>query len=234
MTSRGAPPLDVGSEAGDRGARRFEIVADALVREVQYDFEAGNDFDNLITPSPSPFGQAARERARRERDGTIGPRADHQGDGLGLGEIEASVEKCPPGELARRRQPRAAGDDPLGHHPQQGGGAMTRELDDVLARIRARRAHDGAERFVDALAALRVDDADQAKCVRGELRERDRALEQGTDDRDRVRPADANHPDGALAYRRRDGGDRIVGAQGFRLGRRLWPRASRACARVGP
>ena len=234
MTGRGTPPLDVGSEAGDRGTRRFEIVTDALVREVQHDFEAGDDFHDLIAQSANPFGQVACERARRECDSAIGPRADHQRDGLGLGEIEAAVEECPPGELARRRQPRAAGDDPLRHHPQQRRGAMTRELDDVLARVRARRAHDGAERFVDALVALRVDDADPAKCVRGELRERDRALEQGTDDRDRVRPADANHPDGALTYRRRDGGDRIVGAGGFRLGRRLWPRASRACARVGP
>src|SRR3989441_736802 len=130
--------------------------------------------------------------------------------------------------------PRAAGENPRVDHPEQRRRAVTREFDHVLRGVRTRRAHDGAERLVDTLAALRVDDGDAPHPVRRKRREGYRGPEQGSHERNRVPTAHANHPDGAFTDGRRDGNDRVVGARGLRPGWRPWPRASRACARVGP
>ena len=234
MTRGYGPAVDVGSEPRDDRTGPIRIVADAFLGKVELDLEAGDDVDERVAHGSYTISEPAGERACRERDGALGPCADHQRDGLGLGEIDAAVEERSPGELAGRRQASATPGDPLRHHPQKRRRSMTRQLDDVLAGIRPRREHDGAQRLVHALAALGVDDADPTKRVRGKCRQRNGAAKQGSNDRDRVRPAHANHPDGALAERRRDGDDRVVGARGLRPGRRLWPRALRACARVDP
>ena len=78
--------------------------------------------------------------------------------------VVISVMACPWSETLETIA-RAAGHDPLRHHPQEGRRAMTGQLDDVLAGIRPRRQHDRAQRLVDTLSALGIDDADPAKYV---------------------------------------------------------------------
>ena len=228
------PSLGLGTEPAYSRSGRLDVVAHAFLGKVERDLEAGDDVDESGLEAPDLVGEPARERARRQSDGAIGPRADHQRHGLGLSKVEAAIEERAARELSGRRQARAAGDEPLHDHPQQRRRSVTRELDDVLAGIGARRPHDRAQRRVDALAALGIDDGDAPQRVRRQRRERGRGAEQGSDDRDRVGATHANDPDRALADRRRDGDDRVVGARALRPGWRPWPRASRGSAPVGP
>jgi hypothetical protein len=45
---------------------------------------------------------------------------------------------------------------------QKGRGAVTRELDDVLAGVRAGRSHDDIQGVVQPLTSRRIDDDDKA------------------------------------------------------------------------
>src|SRR5262249_54907846 len=126
VTSGRGPAVDVALKACDRRARSIAIVADALLGKIQLDLEPGDDLDERISHGSNTLGETARERARRESDGAIGPRADHQRDGLRLSEIDTAVEERAPRELAGRSQARAAGDDPPSHYAKQRRRAVTR------------------------------------------------------------------------------------------------------------
>jgi hypothetical protein len=104
---------------------RVDVVGHALLREVECHLEARDDINEPGLQAADLLGQPARQRTRRQCNGAIGPRADHQRDGLGLRQVEAAVQERAAGELAGRRQARAAGDKPQENQSQQGRRAVT-------------------------------------------------------------------------------------------------------------
>jgi hypothetical protein len=105
-----------------------------------------------------PASELTRNAARRQLDRALRTRADQQRHGFGLRQIEAAVQERAPCEFAGLGQPCAVRDKSLEESAQECGGAMTRELDDILAGVRAGRSHDDTERFVQPLASHRIDD----------------------------------------------------------------------------
>jgi len=137
--ARGLEPLlGLGTKPADGHPGRPDVLAHAFLGEVERDLEARDDVDESGLKVPDLVGQAARERARRQSDCAIRPRADHQRHGLGLSKVEAAIEERAARELAGRRQARAAGDEPLHDHPQERRRSVARELDDVLTGIGTR------------------------------------------------------------------------------------------------
>ena len=131
--------------------------------------------------------ESARERARRERDRTIRPGADHQRHGLGLREIETAIQKCSTRELAGRGQPSAAGDDPLRH--QSSATPVSR---DTTAPRRPRPCTSAAPASPRTARCRRALSSSRRRCRRGEARVREmRPMERRSgagDRRSRSRP----------------------------------------------
>src|ERR1039457_221525 len=72
--------------------------------------------------------------------------------GLGLREVYAPVQKSAARKLARLRQPRAAGEHGIQNHFRRQDAAVAGDFNNVLARERARGAHDGGQNFINDFA----------------------------------------------------------------------------------
>lgn len=111
---------------------------------------------------------------------------DEVGNRLGLGEVEAAVQKGALGEFTGFGMPRPAGEDAGEDLAGDDGSTMATDLDGVLASVRARGAEDGEQHLVDP--AFSIDHVAVKHGVGGCAR-RDRLiaagrLEAGVSDRD--------------------------------------------------
>lgn len=79
-------------------------------------------------------------------------RFDQVADGFGLGQIDAAEEIGAEGEFAGRRETCAELDGTLNTIAKDDGGAVARDLDDVLAGKAARRFKVSGDDFIDGLA----------------------------------------------------------------------------------
>src|SRR5690349_10005183 len=105
-----------------------------------------------------PASELTGNAAGSQLDRAFGARADQQRHGFGLRQLETAVQERAPREFARLRQPRAVRHEYLKERAQKGRGAVTRDLDDVLAGVRAGRSHDDTESVVQPLTSRRIDD----------------------------------------------------------------------------
>src|SRR5262249_7983687 len=118
-----------------------------------------------------------------------------------------AVLEGPPRELARLGRPRARRQ----HRPQDAcevqRAAMAVNLGDILARVRARGAHEHRQHVVEPLPADRI----AGNCMK-QLTIVAGAPDHSRQDLGRHRPRHPDDADTAAARRRRDGGDRVAHA----------------------
>ena len=139
-------------------------------------------------------------------------RMDQIRHGLGLREINASVQKGAAREFAGLGQPRAVFEQRVEHQLRGQNTAVTGNLHRVLARERARRAQHGEQHFVNHLSAA------HDFAVLDRVRRRDGRFQgifaggQKTfvGDRQRLRAGNADDGQPAFTERRGDGGDGVV------------------------
>ena len=74
------------------------------------------------------------------------------GHGLGLGQVELSIQICPLGELTRLGHSRVTAKTRVENAFEDDGPAVALKLHDILACVAMRAAHHHDERFVDHLA----------------------------------------------------------------------------------
>ena len=188
----GEQTLDFG---GDLAARR---QSDVLVGEIDFDFQMGANRDDLRAHFVDARGQCAGELRQRIRKRGIAARGDDVGDGFGLGQIDAAVEKCAAGEFAGLGKARAGGDGDRDDAADNELAAMALDFGDILAGKACRMRHHECERAIDARAGGGIDDVAQAHRAGGELA-RVRGAEDGVEDRECARAGEADDRDGAEA-----------------------------------
>ena len=94
----------------------------------------------------------------------FGARVDQIRDGLGLREVNATVEKRAARELARFGQTRAVGEQRVEHEFCRQQSAVAGNFDRVFARECARRAQDGEQHFINDFFV--ANDFAELNCVR--------------------------------------------------------------------
>ena len=185
-------------------------VVNLILGEIDRRLEVRDEPEALLPHGVDLPREMTREMPLRHAQRAIRARAHDLHDRLRLREVEASGEERPLRELAALREPRARGEHEREHAAHDDAAAVARELDDILARIGVRRAHDEREHLVDG-RAVRCDDMTVEHALRACVREplaRDRT-EHPVRDRERARTADAQHADARFPGRRRDGSNRI-------------------------
>ena len=169
----------------------------------------------IIAEAIDAVGKFAGQLFAGGGGGQFRARMDQVGDGFGLGEIDAAVEKCATREFAGSGEAGAIFED--GVQDEFGGehAAVAGDLDDVFAGECARGAQDTEEDFIDDAAG--ADDFAEMNCVRrGERRARARfpdGMEARVRDGEGLLAGEAHHGDASFAQWRGDGRDG-VGVQG--------------------
>ena len=107
--------------------------ADVFVGEIDLDFEMRANRDDLGANLGDARGKCARELSERVRECGIAARGDDIGDGLGLGEIDAAVQKCAAGEFARLGHARARVDGERHDAADDEWTAVALDFGDILA-----------------------------------------------------------------------------------------------------
>ena len=108
--------------------------------------------------SSTRCGKCAGQLRQRVGQCGIATRGDEVGDGLGLGEIDAAVEKCAAGEFAGLGQARAGVEGERHDAAHDEGAAVALDFGDVLAGQARRMRHRDRERTIDVRAGRGVDD----------------------------------------------------------------------------
>ena len=98
-------------------------------------FESGEQVQTPVPNGGHLAGEPAAELLAGGLQGEIGGSGDHVGDGLGLGQIDAAVEKGAQGELAGAGESGAGGDDGVQGGAHGGYAAVAANFDDVLGRV---------------------------------------------------------------------------------------------------
>ena len=132
----------------------------------------GQRLEHLVAQLVDAAGELAGKLLVGGAQGQFRARMDQVGHGLGLGEVDAPVEKGAAGEFARLGQPRAARQHRIQHQLRRQNAAVAGDFDHVLAGEGARRAHDRQQDLVHALpVAHDVAEMDGVRCRRGWLQE---------------------------------------------------------------
>src|ERR1035437_9954262 len=105
----------------------------------------------VITKLVDALRKFSRELFVGGREREFRARMDQIGDGLGLREVNASVEKSAAGEFAGFGQPRAVGEQRVEDKLRGQNAAVTGNLHSVLAREGAWCAQDGEQHFINDL-----------------------------------------------------------------------------------
>ena len=111
-------------------------------------FDVGQGLDHFIAQLVDALGEFAGELLVGGAQGQFRARMDQVGHRFGLGQVDAAVQKGAPGEFARFGQARAAFEHGVQHQFCRQDAAMAGDFHHVLARERARRAHDGDQHLV--------------------------------------------------------------------------------------
>ena len=205
-----ATPGPAGQELA-AGVRR-----DVLVREIDVGFDVRERFHEFIAELVDALGKLAGELLVGGAQGQFGAGMDQVGDGFGLGQIDPAVEEGAPGKLPGLGGPRAVLEDRVQDGFGREQAAMTGDFDDVLARERARRAHDGDQHLVHGVAAS--DDVAKMNGVRfgrggfrGSAAGGDEAM---VGDAQRPRAGEPDHGKAAFSQRGGDRSDGVVNHPG--------------------
>ena len=136
----------------------------------------------------------------------LGLGVDEIGEPFGLGQVHLPVQECPPGELARLREPqsRRAGERP-GQRRRDRPPAGHMDLGDLLAGEAPRRREPDHQRAVERLAGRRVFQGPQDG---GPVREHGPGRER-LEGLSAARPGDAEDRDGGFPDAARLGEDRV-------------------------
>ena len=191
-----------------------ELVAgvgrDVFLGEINVRFDVGQGFEHFVAQLVDALGELAGELFVGGAQGQLGARVDQIGHGFGLGQVNAPVEEGAAGEFAGLGQARAVGQHGVQHQLRRQDPAVAGDFDHILARERARRAHDGQQGFIHVLSVAH--DVAEVNRVRGRGGRLGRGLAGGREaavgDRQRLRAGNADHGQPAFAER---GGDRSYG-----------------------
>jgi hypothetical protein len=183
-----------------------------VLGEVHARLDLGRHVGDALGQRLDPARQLAGQLCHRQRVRAGGLGVDQIGHRLGLGEIDPPVEERPQRELAGPREPCPRRQQGGEHAPRRQLAAVTRKLDHILARVRARRAEHRRHDFVDARRrrAARPHRPAVMECVTGRLRERCSASKHCIGDGERPGAAHAHDRESGGAGRGGDGGDRVV------------------------
>ena len=133
-------------------------------------------------------------------------------DRFGLGEVDSTVEKRALREFARLRQPRAVFQNCVQNDLGRKNAAVTGDFDNVLARERARRAHDREQNLIhDSSLPHNFTVMDRVRRRLGRLQ---RALAERHETLvrhgQRLRAGKTNHRQAAFTQGRRNRGNGVV------------------------
>ena len=188
--------------------RRARVRVDVLVGEVDERLGVREQVEQLFANAADFFTEPAFELLRCRAQREVGLRPDQIHHGLGLGEIHFAVEERALGELARLRPARTVCEHGIEHAPCHEDAAVAVDLDDILAGVARRRAVHTEQHVVNRVRA--VGDFAELLHARWQLASLFFRQKNRVGDGDRARPGEADHGEGALAKRRRDGGDGVV------------------------
>ena len=195
---------------GDFATRR---QANVLVGEIDLDLEMCANCYDLSAQFLDARGKGAGKLRERIGQCRIATRGDDVGDGLGLGEIDAPVQKCTAGEFARLCQARARGEGERHDAAHHEGSAVALDLGDIFAGQAGWMGHRDRQRAVDVRAGRGIDDvaeAHRARCALGGMR----GAEESVEDFEGARAGEADDRDGADAGSGGGGDDRVGGVHG--------------------
>ena len=151
-------------EAGEQLLERRMDISDALqnlcVRndrdivfgEVHAGFHDRDQFDQLLLDGLQPLGQSAFELPGGNLRLIERLRVDEVADGLGLSQIDASIQERAHGELAGLGKACSASERHLNHVAEDDRRSVTGNLDHVVGGVGVRLGEEGNDYFVDAIA----------------------------------------------------------------------------------
>ena len=135
-----------GVEPGD------ELLAgvgrDVFLGEINVRFDVGQRLEHFVAQLVDALGELAGELFVGGAQGQFGAGVDQIGDGFGLRQVNAPVEKGAAGELAGLGQARAVREHGVQDHFRGQNPAVAGDLDHILAREGARGAHDGEQGLI--------------------------------------------------------------------------------------
>src|ERR1700722_10204819 len=131
----------------NRGIRQHSHI---VFCKVDAGFQQRDQFHQLLLDGLEPFGERAFELLCRDLRLVESLSVDQVADGFGLGEIDASIQKGPHGELARFSQASAGGDAHRDDVPQDYWRSVGGDFDDVVGSVGVRLREVGDDDFVDA------------------------------------------------------------------------------------
>ena len=204
------------------------LDATDVLREVDPRLDFGDGIRHALAQRVEPARQSTRELRHRECSRLFGFGGDQIRHRFRAREIETSVHERSQRELAGPRQPRPRGDQRREHGARGQRATVTRQLDDVFACVRARRAEHRRHHFVEALFAAASPAVVQGVAVG--VRERYRAMKHAVADRERVPAAHSDDRESGAAGRGRDRGvvsSRCMGRILARLASRTRRKAQR-------
>src|SRR5205085_8582383 len=129
-------------------------------------FEVNDDFNQRVFDGREALRQRAFELASRDARLILSLRVDAIAHGLRLRQIKAAVEKSAKGKLARLTDARAAGDEQFEHAAQNHRAAVTTQLDNLFAGVRARHFEVSQQRFINRFIGGRINDMPELHTAR--------------------------------------------------------------------
>ena len=97
------------------------VGRDVFLGKINVRLDVRERFEHLIAQLVDALGEFAGELLVGGAQGQLGARMNQVGHGLGLREVEATVEEGALGEFARLGQPRAAGQHGIEHRSSRPG-----------------------------------------------------------------------------------------------------------------
>ena len=173
--------------------------------------DVGENFHQVVAQLVDALGQFAGQLLIGGGQGQFGAGMNQIRHRLGLGQIDAPIEKGAPRKFTGRGQARAFFENRIQNQLGREQPAVAGDLDHILAGEGARRAHDGHEHLVHHLVV--TNNFTEMNGVRRRQRRRERGFpggfETGVRYRQRARAGKADDRYAAFAQGRGNGGDGI-------------------------
>lgn len=180
---------------------------DFVFVEVDFGFHLGQEVEAGGAHLADGIGETSSQLIGG--DGESGGRwgGDEVGDGLGLGEVEATVEEGAEGELAGAGGARASGQCAVQDAAKGHGAAVATEFSHVLAGVGAGAGHEEQEGLVDQVVVAVVNPHKVGVAGFGVAS----ATGEATGNPEGFRSADSHNADAASTHGGGDGGDGVSG-----------------------
>ena len=181
-----------------------------IIRKIEHGLDIGRNGEQGVVKSADPAAEGVFELGCCEPRGAFGTGLDEVEDGLGLGQVDLSIQKGALGEFAGVGLARAGGEEGVEDAPGGLRAAVALDFDRILAGVGMRRAEHEPERVVEDFAGAGRDGRavrERAGGPRGERRRR--AAVQAVGQRERAGARKADDGDGACARRGGDRGDDV-------------------------